>query len=1079
MSSVLATSVCDLKSLGNILLILLNFILFISQSSSQSDPGVGSLAILDLNDNPVAASELKKNGTYKIRLQVGNYSSNTLHAGCAEVRIGLGSLFQLEENFNLSSAPLNNLFDWTLSGTGQVEIVGELLMDIGNVLGNAEFEITALDNVGNSTFNTTFQLNGATGCNDSETNLNNNIANLQYAVQNPLALTCQPATIFLDAAGEASFDENDLVASFMDMTGTGVFTFDPESPLTCLDAGNTVQVTVTLTDELGNSETCQSMVTVMDNLDPTITCPADVMVNTDPGSCFATSVSLGSPVADDNCSGFMVENDAPASFPIGETIVNWTITDASQHTASCTQKVTVVDNEAPALAGTDDCSTLNSLEQNLCLAEAQAFDATTLELSVASLYQDNCSVVTVEHLSTLEGESNSDCEWLFTYTFTISDEYNNSTTCEVIYSGGDGDAPVLENSEEDCSTLDMTEQTICLSEAETFDPTTLESAVAALYTDNCGSVNVEHSSTTPGSNSDCDWSFTYEFTISDDCNNTTTCQVIYSGGDGEAPQLVNSENDCSSLDLPDQPICLSEASSFDASTLEPDVAILYTDNCGSVTVALTNTTPGETNTDCSWTFTYEFTISDDCENTTTCQVTYSGGDDQAPIPAGELDCSSLDMPGQTICLSSAIAFDPTTLESAVANLYSDNCGTVSAVYDNTTPGSNTECDWSFTYEFIISDACNNSTTCQVVYSGGDSEAPQLVDSEIDCSSLDLPDQNICLAEAASFDATTLESSIAALYTDCGSIQVELTGTIEGEGNSDCDWSFTYQFSINDGCDNSTTCEVTYSGGDSEAPVLLDNEITCSSLNMTDINECLASAGAFDPTTLESSVAALYTDNCSTVTVVYAGSVAGGSNTDASWEFTYEYIVKDDCDNPVSCFVTYSGGDTEAPMVVCQDIEITLDGETGTASITPEQIDNGSTDNCGIASMTLDQTEFSCSSAEEVVVILTVTDHAGNSSTCQANVRVNSSPVCMPVTEDCTPVIYLTAAYLANDPHQLLFKAGMKLLSDGIITSGEDVLFQAGEEVELMPGFEVQQNAILTVNIQDCILMGNTLNKNGN
>ncbi|MBK8504517.1 MAG: hypothetical protein IPL46_21295 [Saprospiraceae bacterium] len=165
---------------------IIGLILVAQWSNAQSDPGVGSIAILDLDNNPVAASQLKKNGTYKLRLQVGNYSTNILHAGCAEVRVGLGSLFELEENFDLSTAPLSNLYDWTIfTGFGQVEIVGELLVDIGNVLGNAEFEITAIDDVGNSTFNTSFKLNGGGGCTDSETNLSNNIANLQYGVQNP------------------------------------------------------------------------------------------------------------------------------------------------------------------------------------------------------------------------------------------------------------------------------------------------------------------------------------------------------------------------------------------------------------------------------------------------------------------------------------------------------------------------------------------------------------------------------------------------------------------------------------------------------------------------------------------------------------------------------------------------------------------------------------------------------------------------------------------------------------------------------------------------------------------------------
>ena len=63
-----------------------------------------------------------------------------------------------------------------------------------------------------------------------------------------------------------------------------------------------------------------------------------------------------------------------------------------------------------------------------------------------------------------------------------------------------------------------------------------------------------------------------------------------------------------------------------AASLESDVAALYTDNCGPVTASLSGTTPGTTNDNCSWTFTYEYEIDDNCGNTVTCQVERSGGD---------------------------------------------------------------------------------------------------------------------------------------------------------------------------------------------------------------------------------------------------------------------------------------------------------------------------------------------------------------------------------------------------------------------------------------------------------------------
>jgi hypothetical protein len=77
-----------------------------------------------------------------------------------------------------------------------------------------------------------------------------------------------------------------------------------------------------------------------------------------------------------------------------------------------------------------------------------------------------------------------------------------------------------------------------------------------------------------------------------------------------------------------------------------------------------------------------------------------------------------------------------------------------------------------------------------------------------------------------------------------------------------------------------------------------------------------------------------------------------------------------------------------------DFEFVVD-ETGTVTITPEDIDQGSTDNCGIESMELSQTEFTWSDLGPQEVILTVTDLAGNSSSCIANITItggNQEPV---------------------------------------------------------------------------------------
>ena len=103
--------------------------------------------------------------------------------------------------------------------------------------------------------------------------------------------------------------------------------------------------------------------------------------------------------------------------------------------------------------------------------------------------------------------------------------------------------------------------------------------------------------------------------------------------------------------------------------------------------------------------------------------------------------------------------------------------------------------------------------------------------------------------------------------------------------------------------------------------------------------------------------------------------------------TVELSVTDSDGNTVTCNFTVTVLDNEAPMAVCQDLTVDLDPVTGMATITGAQVDNGSTDNCGITSMTLDVSSFDCSMTGANTVVLTVTDNSGNSSTCTATVTV--------------------------------------------------------------------------------------------
>jgi hypothetical protein len=67
-----------------------------------------------------------------------------------------------------------------------------------------------------------------------------------------------------------------------------------------------------------------------------------VTVNANSGVCYATGVALGTPATSDNCGIQTVTNNAPASYPVGSTLVTWTALDNSGNLATCSQTVTVL-----------------------------------------------------------------------------------------------------------------------------------------------------------------------------------------------------------------------------------------------------------------------------------------------------------------------------------------------------------------------------------------------------------------------------------------------------------------------------------------------------------------------------------------------------------------------------------------------------------------------------------------------------------------------------------------------------------------------------------------------------------------
>jgi len=163
----------------------------------------------------------------------------------------------------------------------------------------------------------------------------------------PYVAECAGATTSVQLEGEAEDFDCDLLT----FAWTGGFQGGMASgaaPLVTFAGLGAFGVSLQVDDE-DDSTTCMTSVTVQDTLDPLITAPADVTVEC--ASPMGNVVDLGLPIVSDVCDADpLVTNDAPAIFPLGTTLVTWTATDDSLHSAMDTQNVTVDDTTPPMLS---------------------------------------------------------------------------------------------------------------------------------------------------------------------------------------------------------------------------------------------------------------------------------------------------------------------------------------------------------------------------------------------------------------------------------------------------------------------------------------------------------------------------------------------------------------------------------------------------------------------------------------------------------------------------------------------------------------------------------------------------------
>ena len=166
----------------------------------------------------------------------------------------------------------------------------------------------------------------------------------------PPTITCpSPAPIDNGTSCEFTLPNYGTMSGVLDNCSNYIIDQLP-APGTIVNPGSTL-IELIVTDAGGNTDQCSFVLEVFENTTPTITCPTDV-VSCDP------VITYSLPIFNDNCFSFITQTDATglssgSIFPVGTTTLEYTVSDSSNNTQTCTFDVEVLSYPSPAVISVD------------------------------------------------------------------------------------------------------------------------------------------------------------------------------------------------------------------------------------------------------------------------------------------------------------------------------------------------------------------------------------------------------------------------------------------------------------------------------------------------------------------------------------------------------------------------------------------------------------------------------------------------------------------------------------------------------------------------------------------------------
>jgi gliding motility-associated-like protein len=693
------------------------------------------------------------------------------------------------------------------------------------------------------------------------------------------------ASVTLPAASGACYyaSENLTVPVVTDDCGVDTLFNDADLlMLTGLDV-----VTWTAIDINGNVSTASQDVIIEDQEAPTIAAPADITISAD-ASCQASGISLGTPAANDNCTISNIINNGLVSYPVGTTVVTWTVTDGSGNSTVDQQLVTVIDDTDPLIIGLPTDITLNN----------DAGDCSAIVSWTEPTFTDNCSAGIIQ----TSGIPNGD-------PFPVG-----TTTIEYTATDGSGNAVV--------GTFDVI---VIDNEVPTITPPA-DVTVSADY--NCTASGVTLGAPTTGDNCGIAsttnnasliyplGATTVTWTVTDNSGNVTTATQDVIVEDTDAPTITAPAD----ITLVADGSCQATVTSLGTPSTDDNCSVALVTNNDLGTYSLGSTTV-------TW------VVTDGSGNTST--------DTQIVTVVDETDPVIVDLPADIVVSNDGgvcNAFISWTEPTFTDNCIGANISQTGGISNNSSFPVGTT-----VVEYSALDGSGNEVVATFNVTVNDNENPTIIAA----ADTTIAANNFCTALNVVLDAPTVNDNCGILtVTNDAPVLYELDST-------------TVTWTVTDINGNTATATQFVIIADSTAP-----QITAP-LPVTAYVDTLCQ------TTIDTLGTPITSDNCS-VDTIYNDAPA----TYTTGDYLITWYAEDVAGNIDSTTQVVTILDTIRPEPILVDTTLILD-PAGPISLFGSDIDAGSTDNCGLDQVILEQNTYDCEDLGTNIIEVRVIDVNGN------------------------------------------------------------------------------------------------------